>query len=497
MSAPSAAGGRTSAEPELCRVSVIGGNTQVDVGLPSTVPVATFIGELVELVESRNPDIAEPEDDAGSLQTQHWTLARLGREPISPNRTLIEAEVFDGDLLVLRAVSAKETPALFDDVIDAVSRLTADSFRGWTPGAARWMGLVGAVLATVIAMVLLAVSRTDARPSSLPWLAGPFIAVAVGLAALVSSAISERRYADSLTATWLALAGLVLMFSAGALFVPGDLGSPSLLLGFSVMLVAAAAGYRAIGAAATLFSIAITVSIFGVIAAAVEMIWAPALPRIAAGLLVGALIVISMVPRLSAVLARLPVPPVPTAGGAIDPADHEPRPTIEGIGAIGATALPSAVGLGRRAKVANEYQTGIIAGCTVAAVIGSVGSADPLGGVHWQGLALAAVASIILALRGRSFADLTQAGSLIAGGAVTFVGTAAGAALGDSHAVLISVGLLLLFAAAAIVFGIIGPHVEITPVMRRLSELFEYGLIILVVPLVVWIMGLYEAARSI
>ncbi|WP_216894440.1 type VII secretion integral membrane protein EccD [Nocardia alni] len=493
MSAPSASGGRTSAEPELCRVSVIGGNTQVDVGLPSTVPVATFIGELVELVESRNPDIAEADDDAGSLQTQHWTLARLGREPISPNRTLIEAEVFDGDLLVLRAVSAKETPALFDDVIDAVSRLTADSFRGWTPGAARWMGLVGAVLATVIAMALLAVDRQH----DIYWLAGPLIAVAVGLAALVASAISERRYADSLTATWLALAGLILMFSAGALFVPGDLGSPGLLLGFSVMLVTAAAGYRATGSAATLFSMAITVSIFGAIASAVEMIWDPALPRIAAGLLVGALIVISMVPRLSAVLARLPVPPVPTAGGAIDPADHEPRPTIEGIGAIGATALPSAVGLGRRAKVANEYQTGTVAGCAVAAVVGAVGSADPLGGVHWQGLALAVVASIILALRGRSFADLTQAGSLIAGGAVIFVATAAGAALGDSRAVLISVGLLLLFAAAAIVFGIIGPHVEITPVMRRMSELFEYGLIILVVPLVVWIMGLYEAARSI
>ncbi|MGF6887270.1 type VII secretion integral membrane protein EccD [Nocardia sp. GP40] len=491
MSTPSP-GGRTAAEPELCRVSVIGGNTQLDVGLPSAIPVASFIGELVELIESRNPDPGDTEEDAGSLETQHWTLARLGREPISPNRTLTEAEVFDGELLVLRAVGAKETPALFDDVIDAVSRLTADSFRGWTPQAARWTGLVAAVVATVIAMLLLAGGRAEGEG-----LAAPFIALGVGLAAMVAAAIAVRRYGDALSATWLSLAGLVLMFTAGALFIPGSLGSPRVLLGFCVTLLVATAGYRATGVAATLFSAAITVSIFGAIAAAVHMIWDPALPKIASGLLVGALVVVSSVPRLSAVLARLPVPPVPTAGGAIDPADHEPRPTIEGIGAIGATALPSAIGLGRRAKAANEYQTGVLTGCTLAGVVGAVGSADPLGGAHWPGIALAAVASIILALRGRSFADLTQAGALIAGGAVTFVATTAGVALGDSSARLLAVGLLLLFAAAVVVFGIIGPHLEITPVMRRLSELFEYALIIAVIPLVLWIMGVYGMARGI
>lgn len=491
MTAPSP-GGRSAAEPELCRVSVIGGNTQIDVGLPSAIPVASFIGELVELIESRNPELGDTEEDPGSLQTQHWTLARLGREPISPNRTLTEAEVYDGELLVLRAVGAKETPALFDDVIDAVSRLTADSFRGWTPQAARWTGLVAAVLSATIAMLLLAAGRAHGEG-----LAAPFVALGVGLAAMVAATIAVRRYGDALAATWLSLGGLILLFTAGALFVPGSLGSPHVLLGFSVTLLVAAAGYRATGVAATLFSLAITVSVFGAIAAAVDLIWSPALPKIAGGLLVGALIVISSVPRLAAVLARLPVPPVPTAGGAIDPADHEPRPTIEGIGAIGATALPSAIGLGRRAKAANEYQTGVLAGCTLAAVVGAVGAADPLDGIRWQGIALAAVAAIILALRGRSFADLTQAGSLIAGGAVTYVATTAGVALGNSDAGLVAVALLLVFAAAVVVFGIIGPHLEITPVMRRLNELFEYALIISVIPLVLWIMGVYGMARGI
>lgn len=491
MTTPSS-GGRNAAEPELCRVSVIGGNTQLDVGLPTAIPVASFIGDLVSLIDSRNPDLSDGEDDAAPMQTQHWTLARLGRDPIPPSRTLVEAEVFDGDLLVLRAVTAKETPALFDDVIDAVSRLTADTNRGWSAQAARWTGLVASVVAAVLAMLLLAAGRSDGDG-----LASGFIAVGVGIAAMVAAAIAVRRYRDALAGTWLSLGSLVLLFSAGAFFVPGGLGSPHLLLGFSVALVAAAVGYRATGIGATLFPLAITVSVFGAIAAAVRMIWNTPLPAIGAGLVVGALIVISTVPRLSSVLARLPVPHVPTAGAVIDPADHEPRPTIEGIGAIGATALPSAVGLGRRAKAANAYQTGIMSGCTLAAVAGAIGAADPLNGIRWQGIALAVVTAVILALRGRAFADLTQAGALICGGAVIFAATVGGVALGDSQAVLVSAGLLLAFAAAVVVFGVIGPHIEITPVVRRMSELFEYLLIVLVIPLVLWIMGVYSMARNI
>ncbi|MFI5777171.1 type VII secretion integral membrane protein EccD [Nocardia sp. NPDC051570] len=476
----------------MCRVSVIGGNTQLDVGLPTSVPIASFIGELVALIESRNPDPAEAEEDSATLHTGHWTLARLGREPIPPHRTLTEAEVYDGELLVLRSVSAKESPALFDDVIDAVSRLTADSFRGWSPSAARWTGLVSGVLAVVLAVLLSAASRSHGQE-----LVPAFLAAGVGIATMVAAAIAARKYADTRSATWLALAALLLLGTGGGLFVPGPIASPHLLLGFSVLLVAAAVGYRATGIGATLFSLAITVSIFGAIASAVRMIWEPAFPRIAAGLLVGALVVISSVPRLSAVLARLPVPPVPTAGAAIDPADHEPRPTIEGIGAIGATALPSAVGLGRRAEAANRYQSGILAGATMAAVLGAVGAADPLNSARWQGIALAVVTAIILALRGRSFADLTQAGTLIAGGAVTVCGVLAGLGLGDERYLVPAAGVLLAFAVAVVFFGVIGPHIEISPVQRRMGELFEYLLIVLVIPLVLWIMGVYAMARNI
>lgn len=484
--------GTRATEPELSRVSVIGGNTQVDVGLPANVPIATFIGDLVSLIESRNGDRTGADDDAAPVDAQHWTLARLGHEAIAPSRTLTEAEVYDGELLVLRSVTAKEAPALFDDVIDAVSRLTAEEFRGWSGVAARWMGLVVSVLTVLTTLVVLAISRGDGDP-----LAPAFALFFAGAAAFTGAGFAARKYADAVTATWLSVDGLLLLFGGAALLVPGTLGSPHLLLGSSVVLVAAVLGYRLTGVGATLFSCAATLSVIAGVVAAVYLVWHPGLPKLAAGLLVAGIAIVSAVPRLAALLARLPIPPVPTAGGAIDPADHEPRPTIEGIGAIGATALPSAAGLGERARAANQFQSGLIAACTVAAVLGAFGVADPLGSARWQGITLAIVGAIVLALRGRSFADLAQAAILIASGSLAFIAVTVGLALGDREIMLLAAGVLLAFAAGVVGFGVIGPHIEVTPVTRRAIEIFEYLLIVSLIPLVLWIMNVYSMARNI
>ncbi|NUS45876.1 MAG: type VII secretion integral membrane protein EccD, partial [Mycobacteriaceae bacterium] len=145
-------------EPELSRVSVIGGNTQVDIALPATVPIAAYIADVVALIESRNPDLSE-HDEGAVLHTRHWTLARLGQGSIPPHQSLTDAQVYDGELLVLRSVTSTEPPALFDDVIDAVSRLTTSAFGGWSAASARWTGLVAAVAAAAGASGLLMLSR--------------------------------------------------------------------------------------------------------------------------------------------------------------------------------------------------------------------------------------------------------------------------------------------------------------------------------------------------
>ncbi|MFE7720469.1 type VII secretion integral membrane protein EccD [Nocardia rhizosphaerihabitans] len=479
-------------EPELCRVSVIGGDTQLDIGLPATVPIAGFIGDLVALIRSRDPRLPEGDEDAAPVRAQHWTLARLGQDPLAPSRTLTEAEVYDGELLVLSPVTRKESPALFDDVIDAVSRLTAGEFRSWSGSAARWTGLVLATVAILAALALLVDSRADGDP-----LAPAFALLGTGIVASAAAGIAARKYRDPVAGNWLSLDALLLLLGGGALLVPGQLGAANVLLGSVVVLVAAVAGYRVTGTGAGLFAAAITMSVFAAVSATVSLIWEPGPPKLFAGVLIGAIVLLSSVPRLAAVTARLPIPPVPTAGGAIDPADHEQRPTIEGIGAIGAIALPSAAGLGERARVANQIQTGLVAACAATAGLGAFGAADPFGPFHSGGVALAVITAIILCLRGRSYADLAQAATLIAAGALTMLAVVAGLGLGHDSLEYGAVAILLVTALGVVGFGVIGPHIEVTPVTRRMIEIFEYLLIIALIPLALWVMDVYSTARNI
>ncbi|WP_278264923.1 type VII secretion integral membrane protein EccD [Nocardia sp. AG03] len=479
-------------EPELCRVSVIGGDTQLDIGLPATVPIAGFIGDLVSLIRSRDPRLPDGDEDTAPVRAQHWTLARLGQDPLAPSRTLTEAEVYDGELLVLSPVTRKEAPALFDDVIDAVSRLTAGEFRGWSGSAARWTGLVLATVAILAALVLLIDSRADGDP-----LAPAFALLGTGIVASAAAGIAARKYLDTITGNWLSLHALLLLLGGGALLVPGPLGAAHILLGGVVVLVAAIAGYRITGSGAGLFAAAIAMSVIAAGSATVSLIWHPATPKLFSGILIAGIVLLSSVPRLAAVAARLPIPPVPTAGGAIDPADHEQRPTIEGIGAIGAIALPSAAGLGERARVANQIQTGLVVACAVSAGLGAIGAADPFGAYHSGGVALAVITAVILCLRGRSYADLAQAAILISGGALTLLAVLTGLGLGHGGLEYGAVALLLLTALGVVAFGVIGPHIEVTPVTRRMIEIFEYLLIIALIPLALWVMDVYSTARNI
>ncbi|MFI9403321.1 type VII secretion integral membrane protein EccD [Nocardia sp. NPDC052316] len=480
----------TAIEPQLCRVSVIGGNTQVDVVLPATVAIANFIPDVVALIASRNPDLSELEDN-GPLAAQHWTLAQPGQLAIDPGRTLTEAEVFDGDLLVLRAVDSVESPPLFDDVIDAVARLTDDSFSGWSGESAGRAGMGGAITAVLGTCFLLLFAA--ARGWSV--LAGS-AGLGIGLVISVGAALVAKKYAATAPATALALCGLLLMGSGTAAFVPGRPGAPHLLFGAAATLLLAVIAMRAIPVRTTMFTGVITVATFGVGAAGTVTIWDVAPLKVAAGIIVLALLGITLASRIAVAAARLPVPPVPTAGGAIDPRDHEPRPTIEGIGAVGATAIPSAAGLGERSRRANDFQSGMIFGIVAVTVLATIVIVASATEHRWQCAALAAAVGVVLARRGRAFADLTQAAVLVAGGCAALIVPAVLWGVRMPELALPAAGALLLVAGLGMLIGVAGPNMEVSPVVQRAGEIFEYLLICLIGPLVFWIIDVYAMARN-
>lgn len=478
-----------STEPQLCRVSVIGGNTQADMVLPTTVPIADFVPDVVQLIHSRTPNLNE--HDEGVLTAQHWTLARLGHSAIDPARTLSEAEVFDGELLVLRTDDTVDAPALFDDVIDAVARLTESSFRGWTSVSAGRTGMTGALAASFGACLLLLVAKAHGEG-----IAAGSGGLGAGLLALVVATLAARMYAAQGPATVLSLCGLVLMGCGAAALIPAQLGAPHLLLGGAVTLLLAVLALRVVGTGPAMFSAVVTTATFTTGAAAVMTIWHAAPPKVAVGVAALALLGITFAPRIAVWAARLPVPPVPTAGGVIDPRDHEPRPTVEGIGAIGATSIPSAAGLGRRATLANAYQTGVIFGIVLVTVVGVIITVAGAGEHRWQAVALACAVGVVLTRRGRAFADLAQASALILGGCATLIAPAVLLGLRMHDAALPAAGALLALLALAMLIGVVGPQLEISPLMQRAGEWFEYLLICAIGPLTFWIIDVYALARN-
>src|SRR4051812_47936662 len=102
------------------RVTVVSGARKVDLALPSALPVADVVPQVLRYCV---PDGEQQRPTA-------FTLARLGGLPLSLNQTLAEAGVLDGEVLELRSDGASVRPALVEDVRDALED-SVDAAGGW------------------------------------------------------------------------------------------------------------------------------------------------------------------------------------------------------------------------------------------------------------------------------------------------------------------------------------------------------------------------------
>ncbi|MGV9709734.1 type VII secretion integral membrane protein EccD [Gordonia sp. NPDC003424] len=478
-------------EPDLTRISILGGNTQVDVALPSSLPIAALLPDLVTLIESRNPQ-RRNDDPTRDEKREHWTLSQVGRDPIDSHRSLNEAGVLDGDLLILKSVVSRETPALFDDVIDAVGRLNESRFTMWSARSARTMAHVVALVTSVVAAVILCTSRWHVDS----WLPG-LVSALLGLGFVAAAVIVVRYYRDTGTATVLSACSQPLVFAGAMLLTPHAFGAPHVTFACAASLLMAVIVYRVTAVGPMLHSAILFASLGGLISAGVIVAFGTGLVSVGAALASIAVLCVLLAPRFTIAMARLPLPPVPTSGGPIDPIDAEARPSIEGIGAIGAMALPSAAALERRAYTANQYLTGTVLGLAALAGVGALLAADPLHGFDWRTTLLAVIVAIVLALRGRAHTDVAQTAILVAAGAVVFTLLMAGLAVGGGTTwIYVAFGLILALGLLALLTGVVAPQQEFSPVMKRTGEILEYTLVGVIAPLAFWVMGVYSAVRN-
>ncbi|MGV9409118.1 type VII secretion integral membrane protein EccD [Nocardia sp. NPDC003693] len=467
--------------PDLARVTILAKHTQVDMAIPVDVPVALLIPSVVDMV-ARHSRANEFDNDGETFEPHEWVLARIGEPPLSNSLSLAEQGVRDGELLMLENAGHTAPTPLFDDIMYNVAIADADHFRGWNPRTARWTGSILAVLAMLVGCLGLL-----AAPAAVPgWVSGT-IALFVTVLLVVAATVLARMYDDSATALVLGGCALPAAFTAGMLIVPGEYGWANLLLGAVLTGAVAVLARRVSGVGPGLFAGAATLAVFAIPAALVGLLTDVPNKAVGAGAAAAGLLGSALAPRLSILLAALPLPPVPSPGTPIDPTEDDPDDH---------RALPTLEALRVKSERAREYLAGLVAATTLAVVAGALAACDPAAAQrYWPGIALALVCAAVLMFRSRTYAGAEQAVMLIAGGAgivlLLLIGTAV-----RYEAPLLVFGAALLILATALVFGIVLPRRQATPPVRRAVELLEYTCVAAVVPLVFWVTGLFALVRG-
>jgi type VII secretion integral membrane protein EccD len=478
----------SDSEPELSRVTVVIGDLQLDVGLPADETIATLADDVVELAAAQVVAGLEL-PDAQLLPTPgRWTLARLGAEPLDPHRSLAEFNVCDGEMLVVREAATPCAPLLFDDLEFDDAAPASHPPHGLTRQAPMIMCFTLGLIASVTAALMVA-----RQPPTVPAIAA---ALAVGLAGAIGACVLGQATATSQASPWLAAVAIPLLFAGSLRLVPDASEINSLPMAFGMSGFVAVMGLLTSGRGRPFYTAVIALAGFGTATTVSVLLWLPTPRTLGAMLATAAVVVVYLAPRVTILVSKLPVPPVPTAGEPLDDIETAGGTAVEGVNAVGKQIVPTEEGMIERVRPSNQYLTGIVVGATVTAVIGSYLAIDVSNGLFWQGTAFAITVATVLSLRGRSHYDFVQSATLIGGGLLTGLALIVKtAAYLQDWRVNAAVALVVLM-ALAVACGVIAPQLEFSPVMKRQVEMLECVAIATLFPLCFWIIRLYAFFRE-
>jgi type VII secretion integral membrane protein EccD len=478
----------SDSEPDLSRLTVVVGGLKIDVGLPADVEIADYVAEVIDIANEQIAARNLADDLRIDASADTWTLARLGGEPIDPHRTLSEAGIYDGDLIMIREVGRPVSPLLFDDVEEAdVREKTAVGTWLFREGPALTCFAIALASSATLAMVMPRWSDDPVVPAT---------AFGLGLLSVAFACALAYRPATAPRSPWLTAIALPLVF-AGALFVvPNGHGTTSLPLAFASCALCSLVVLLISGSGRAMHTAVIATCAFGGAGATSMLLWQPPPRTVGALTATVAVIVVYLAPRATIALSKLPIPRVPTAGEPLDDIETQGGTTVEGVNAIGKQIIPTEEGLIGRVRRANEYLTGLLIGAALASVAGSYLAVDVSNGFFWQGTTFAVIVATVLCLRGRAHHDLVQSAVLIGSGltiAIAVVGKTALYVENWQVRSLVALGTLMLVIC---VCGLVAPRREFSPVARRWVEIGEYVAIALMFPLCFWIIRVYAFFRE-
>jgi ESX secretion system protein EccD len=445
----------------LCRVTVAAPTSRIDLALPSDLPIAAMLANLVELAGMATPD--------GGTSHGGWCLSRPAGAELNPARTLDALGVLDGDILHLRPRSLDPPPPVFDDVIDAVASSARADIRDWRPDHARWFASAACVaLATTAAAVLLRLGPSDGAAE-----VGAVAAVLfVGVAALFA-----RSYRESMLGVALAASAWPLALAAGVLSVPGDAARTRLLFGCACWLAAAALGAVAVARGAAVFAAGVVAATLAGGAALFAVLVAHPASGIAAGTLCLAVALTPVIPRLAARLSRLPLPVLPSRSDDLALVDEQPDLTF----------------LRSHTKLGRNLLLGMLAGCvaiTAGCCVVLAAAGTP------AALILTGLGLLVLLVPVRRVDDVVQRSIRIV--AVISAAVAGGITLAWIHPDVARawlIGVLLASGLFVAGLGAAAGRARVAPTTRRAGALVETMAVVALLPAAAAVMQVFSTVR--
>ncbi|MEU5284844.1 type VII secretion integral membrane protein EccD [Streptomyces sp. CA-278952] len=457
---------------ELCRLTVRAPAKSIDLAVPADVPVADLLPAVLGYA---GDNLEEAGIDHGG-----WVLQRLGGEPLDEELTLDSYGLRDGDTLYLRPRDEALPEVHLDDLVDGIATTMRDHPFGWTPKVSRWV-LLGIVVAVLIGGFLV-----------IAWPGGSSLSrsvfgTAAGLLLLAGAGAASRAVGDAGAGAALGFMVGPYLALAGWLLPGGELSGPHAYETLGARLLAASAAMAGgavlalavVAAFAALFLSVAVVSLFAA-TAAVLLLTTDLAPVHAAGILaVLAVVLGAFVPSLAFRMSGMRMPPLPTNAQQLQ----------EGIEPHAASAVSA------RAVLADGWMTSLYG------AVGLVGVACVVV-LAWERelaeIIMTVALCLLLVLHARGLGNIWQRMSLVVPGVLgllLLVLVAAPAAAPGSRLVT-AAGLLAAAAAVAIAAWTV-PGRRLVPYWGRAGELLHSALAIAVLPLALWVLGVYGALRSI
>ncbi len=475
-----------------------------DVVLPAAAPISAYIDEtvavLADLLDDTPADILAGFDFSAQGV---WTFARPGAPPLRLDQSLDDAGVVDGSLLTLVSASRTERyRPLVEDVIDAIAVLD-ESPEFDRAALNRFIGVAIPVL--ILPITAIAMRAWWATGRSPFW---PLAIGLVGIAVLIASFVAKRFYQNAHISECLLLTAYPLIAAAAAIAVPlprgfTSLGAPHLAGAATAVLfltLMARGGPRQRHELASF----VVITTIALIAAAVAygydyQHWVPA------GAIAFGLFIVTNAAKLTVAVARIALPPIPVPGETVDneelldpvAADQTTSDETPTWQAIIASVPASAARLTERSRLAKQLLIGYV---TAGTLILAAGATAVLVHGHFfvHSLVVAGLIAVICGFRSRLYAERWCAWALLAAAVVIPTGLTARLSLWYPNYAWLMVTIYLSGAVVALVLvGAMAQVRRVSPVMKRLLEITDGAMVASIIPLLLWITGVYDMVRNI